>query len=279
MVNFNGNIQENSGITIDNNRGFLFGDSVFETVRVVDGKILFAEEHYFRLMASMRICRMEIPMEFTLEYFENEILKLIQKLAASFAYRARFSVFRKGDGFYLPKTNEVDFLITVQSLASRMYQFDKNETYEVEIYKDAHITKQLFSTLKTNNKMIHVAGSIFANENGYANCLLVNDEKNIVEALQSNVFMLMGNQLITPPIADGCLNGIMRKNVLKVVAKMTDIQMVEKSISPFDLQKADEIFLTNVITGIQPVAQYRKKTFKNDFAKKVLAQLNATLFL
>jgi branched-chain amino acid aminotransferase len=160
-----------------------------------------------------------------------------------------------------------------------MYQFDKNETYEVEIYKDAHITKQLFSTLKTNNKMIHVAGSIFANENGYANCLLVNDEKNIVEALQSNVFMLMGNQLITPPIADGCLNGIMRKNVLKVVAKMTDIQMVEKSISPFDLQKADEIFLTNVITGIQPVAQYRKKTFKNDFAKKVLAQLNATLFL
>lgn len=279
MVNFNGNIQENSGITIDNNRGFLFGDSVFETIRVVDGKILFAEEHYFRLMASMRICRMEIPMEFTLEYFESEILKLMQKLAASSAYRARFSVFRKGDGFYLPKTNEVDFLITAQSLESRMYQFDENETYEVEIYKDAHITKQLFSTLKTNNKMIYVTGSIFASENGYDNCLLVNDEKNIVEALQSNVFMLMGDQLITPPVADGCLNGIMRKNVIKVVAKIADIQMVEKSISPFDLQKADEIFLTNVITGIQSVAKYRKKTFKNDLAKKVLAQLNATLFL
>lgn len=277
MVNFNGNIQQNSSVALENNRGFLFGDSVFETVKVVNSKVLFAEDHYFRLMSSMRICRMEIPMNFTLEYFENEILKLTSEFNESPAYRARFSVFRKGDGFYLPKTNEVDYLVTAQSLATDKYQFDETASYEVELYKDAQITKQIFSTLKTNNKMIHVTGSIFANENGYANCLLVNDEKNIVEALQANVFMFVGNQLITPPTTDGCLNGIMRKNILKITAKMPNVEVVEKSISPFDLQKADELFLTNVIIGVQPITKYRKKTFKSDFAKEVLAQLNANL--
>ena len=80
MVNFNGNIQENSSISIENNRGFLFGDSVFETIKVLDNKVLFLEDHYFRLMASMRICRMEIPMNFTMEYFETQILNLVQSL-------------------------------------------------------------------------------------------------------------------------------------------------------------------------------------------------------
>ena len=94
MVNFNGNIQENSSISIENNRGFLFGDSIFETIKVLDNKVLFLEDHYFRLMASMRICRMEIPMNFTMEYFEEQILKynfqlLIQQLEFASPVRYR----------------------------------------------------------------------------------------------------------------------------------------------------------------------------------------------
>lgn len=278
MVNFNGNIQENSSILIENNRGFLFGDSVFETIKVLDNKVLFLEDHYFRLMASMRICRMEIPMNFTMEYFESQILNLITTFSDSNSYRVRFSIYRDSEGFYLPKTRSVQFLVTAFPLNSDLYVFGK-EYYEVELYKDFYITKQLLSTLKTNNKMLQITGSIFAEENGYANCLVLNDEKNVVEALQSNIFMKTGNVVITPPVSDGCLNGIMRKQILEILKKIEGIEVKETSISPFDLQKADELFLTNVISGIQPVTKYRKKEYTTEFASDVLKRLNAKIRL
>ena len=128
MVNCNGNIQENSAILIDSNRGFLFGDSVFETIKVLDNKVLFLEDHYFRLMASMRICRMEIPMNFTMEYFESQILNLIATFSDSNSYRVRFSVYRDSDGFYLPKSRNVQFIVAASALNSELYAIGK-DTY------------------------------------------------------------------------------------------------------------------------------------------------------
>lgn len=278
MVNFNGNIQENSSILIENNRGFLFGDCVFETIKVLDNKVLFLEDHYFRLMASMRICRMEIPMNFTMEYFETQILTLVQSLNNAHSYRVRFSVYRDSEGFYLPKSRNVQFIVTASPLDLDLYVFGK-ENYEVDLFKDFYITKQLLATLKTNNKMLQILGSVFADENGYDNCLILNDEKNVIEALQSNLFMKTGNTVVTPPISDGCLNGIMRKQVLEILKKMDGVEVKESSISPFDLQKADELFLTNVISGIQPITKYRKKEFTAEFASDVLKRLNAKIRL
>ncbi|RTL10325.1 MAG: aminotransferase class IV [Flavobacteriaceae bacterium] len=278
MVNFNGNIQENSSISIENNRGFLFGDSIFETIKVLDNKVLFLEDHYFRLMASMRICRMEIPMNFTMEYFESQIVNLVQALNIANSYRVRFSVYRDSEGFYLPKSRKVKFIVTASPLNFELYVLGK-ENYEVELYKDFYISKQLLSTLKTNNKMIQITGSIFADENGYDNCLILNDEKNVVEALQSNLFMKTGNVVVTPPVSDGCLNGIMRKQVLEILKKTEGIVVKETSISPFDLQKADELFLTNVISGIQPITKYRKKEYGIEFTAEVLKRLNAQIRL
>ena len=278
MVNFNENIQENSSILIENNRGFLFGDSIFETIKVLDNKVLFLEDHYFRLMASMRICRMEIPMNFTMEYFESQILNLIQSLKNSNSFRVRFTVYRDSEGFYLPKSRNVQFIVTTTPLNSELYSFQK-EIYEVELYKDSYVPKQLFSTLKTNNKMLQITGSIFADENGYDNCLVLNDEKNVIEALQSNIFMKTGNVVSTPPVSDGCLNGIMRKQILEILKKMEGIEVKETSISPFDLQKADELFLTNVISGIQPITKNNKKEYTTEFASDVLKRMNAKIRL
>jgi len=278
MVNYNGNIQENSNCTVESNRGFLYGDAVFETIKVLDNKVLFLEDHYFRLMASMRICRMEIPMNFTMEFFDEQILKLTNSLEKSNSFRVRFSVFRNSDGFYTPISNEIEFIIVAIPSENSVYTIEKSN-YEVELYKDFFIPKQLLSTLKTNNKMLQIAGSVFAKENDYDNCLVLNDEKNVVEALQSNLFMKTGNILVTPPISDGCLNGIMRKQVIEILNKMEGIEIKETSISPFDLQKADELFLTNVITGIQPITKYRKKEYAVNFSSEIVAKLNAKIRL
>jgi branched-chain amino acid aminotransferase len=278
MVNFNGTIQDNSAVFVESNRGFLVGDAVFETIKVANNQVLFLEDHYFRLMATMRICRMEIPMLFTMEYVEDQILQLVNVLPASAAYRVRFSVFRTGGGFYAPLSNDVAFVVTAIPLEKASYSLEK-EVYEVELYKDFHVSTQLLSTLKTNNKLLHVVGAVFAKENGYDNCLVLNEEKNIVEALQNNIFMKMGNVISTPPISQGCVNGIMRKQVLALLSKMEGYQVKETNISPFDLQKADELFLTNVISGIQPITQYRKKSYTLDFSKEILEQLNVSLGL
>ena len=276
MINCNGNIQDSSSYAIENNRGFLFGDAIFETIKVNGTKILFLEEHYLRLMASMRICRMEIPMNFTMEFMEEEILKLIELQTSKVSNRIRFTFFRDAEGFYYPASNDVQFIITCSDLSSVKYAFSTAK-YEVELFKDFHVSKHLLATLKTNNKMINVVASIFAKENGFQNCLLINEDKNVVEATNGNIFMKIGSQLITPPISDGCLNGIMRKQIIAIANKMETIEMIEKSISPFDLQKADELFISNVITGIQPITKYRKKEFTSEVAKEISDLLNALI--
>ena len=156
-------------------------------------------------------------------------------------------------------------------------QGKETKRYEVDLYKDFYVTKQLLSSIKTTNKMINVTGSIFAHENGLANCLLVNDTKNVVEGLQGNLFMLVGKKLITPPISEGCLNGIMRKQIVALAKKVEGIEVAEEIISPFDLQKADELFLTNVITGIQPITKYRKKEFTSNLAHLLVQKLNESI--
>ena len=266
MINFNGILQDSDTNLLDQNRGFLYGDGVFETLKIVGGKILFFEDHYFRLMAAMRIVRMEIPMNFTLEYLEEQVLSLVEKNKIEQSARARITVYRNNGGLYLPTNNTVSFLIQTSAIENPVYSISEKE-YEVDLYKDFYIPKQLLSTLKTTNKMIHVTGSIYAKENDLDNCILLNDSKNVVEALQGNLFMRMGNTLITPPISEGCLTGILRRQSVSIAKKETILEVVEQVISPFDLQKADELFVTNVIRGIQPITKYRKKEFEQDTAK------------
>jgi branched-chain amino acid aminotransferase len=272
MINFNGTVLENESV-LAQNRAFLYGDAVFETLKIVEGKVLFMEDHYFRLMASMRIIRMQIPMAFTLEYLENELIQLAKANDCFKSCRARITVYRNDGGFYLPKTRSVSFLISVQPKEVKEYVFSA-DSYEVELFKDFYVSKHLLSTLKSTNKLIQTVGSIYADENGYQNCLLLNEDKNIVEALNGNLFMLIGNRLSTPPLSEGCLNGIMRKQILAIAQKMEGIEMIEEPISPFNLQKADELFITNVIAGIQPITKYRKKEFNTVFSSKLVEQLN-----
>ena len=91
--------------------------------------------------------------------------------------------------------------------------------------------------------------------------------------------MVKGNTVTTPPLKSGCLNGIIRKKLMGILEKVEGYTLVEASISPFDLQKADELFITNSIIGIQSITKYRKKEFKNDVAKDLVGKLNALVRL
>lgn len=281
MVNFNGTLTNSESIQqLTTNRGYKYGDALFETLKVVHGKILFWEDHYFRLMASMRILRMEIPMNFTMEFLESEILKTIEAnnlLKAS--ARIRININRVEGGKYAPTTNTIDYAVDVEKLDTDFYTLHKEAHYTIDLYKDFFVAPGLLSTLKTNNKIVNVLGSIYAKENSLDNCLVLNTDKNILEALNGNLFLVKDNIIKTPPLTDGCLKGIMRKQLIALIETLEEYQIEETSIAPFELQKADELFITNVIVGIQPVLNYRKKEFTTKVAELLIQKLNTKIRL
>lgn len=281
MINLNGTLQEETQFNLSiNNRGYQFGDALFETLRVVHGKILFLEDHYFRLMASMRILRMEIPMEFTMEFLQDEILKTVEaNNLTNQPARVRFTVDRGEGGKYTPLHKKITYNVIAEPLDTPFYSIDTEKAYEVDLFKDYYVAPGLLSTLKTNNKIINVLGSVYAEENQLQNCLLLNTEKQVVEALNGNLFLVKGDKIKSPPLQDGCLKGILRKQIIELLLTMGDYEFSEASISPFELQKADELFVTNVITGIQPVTKYRKKTFGNTIAHILVEKLNVKIRL
>lgn len=274
MLNINGTFQPLSDQNIYN-RAFLFGDGVFETVRVRRAKILFLEDHYFRFMSGMRIVRMQIPMWLTMEKFESMLLETAAQNQCLDAARVRMTVFRTGSGKYTPLTSEIEYTIAAEPLPNPDYGL-LSPGIEVELYKDFYVAKQLLSAVKTTNKMLHVMAGVFAHENGYGNCLLLNDDKNVISAVNANVFLGIDGELLTPPVSEGCLNGVMRKQII-ALSKSLGVTVREVPVSAFDVQRADEVFLTNVVAGIQPVGKFRKKIFETSLAEALAAKLQESI--
>ncbi|UMB60857.1 aminotransferase class IV [Lutibacter sp. A80] len=268
MINFNGSILE-SEITVFGaaNRAFKYGDALFETVKVINSKVIFLEDHYFRLMASMRMLRIEIPMNFTMEFFEKEIINTTVANNLDSA-RVRFTVYRSDGGTYAPVINTCSYLIESSPL-----NVEVKETYTLDVFKDYFLYSGLLSTIKTTNKITNVLASIFAKENNLDNCVLLNEKKFVVEAINGNIFTVKGTVIKTPPIEEGCVKGIMRKKLIEILSKTSEFTLKEEAISPFELQKADEVFITNAIVGIQPVTNYKKATFKTTVAERLILEL------
>ncbi|WP_299627203.1 aminotransferase class IV [uncultured Tenacibaculum sp.] len=269
MINYNGNIIKASEapLTIEN-RAFKFGDGIFETIKIQNGKVVFLEDHYFRLMASMRMLRMKIPMEFTLEFLEKEIQKVVAHFSENIL-RARLTVYRKDGGLYTPKTNEIDYVIDVKPVS--VVAKDK---YVLDLYKDFYNYSGMLSTIKTTNRMLNTIASVYAQENDIDNCVLLNERKGVAEVTNGNIFIVKGNTIKTPALTEGCIKGIVRKKIIELLEKHDDYSIEETTISPFEIQKADEVFITNAILGVQPVTNYRKKEFKTEISKKIQKSLN-----
>tara|TARA_B100001059_G_C17796431_1_gene563336 strand:- start:576 stop:1412 length:837 start_codon:yes stop_codon:yes gene_type:complete len=272
MINYNGNLKDHY-FNDFTNRAFLYGDSVFETIKVVNNKIMFWEEHYLRLMSSMRILRIKIPSIYTPDFFENQIIKTIINLDKSFSGRVRLSVFRDGKGYYMPEINEPTFIITANKISEKFFKINTG-SYKIDLYKDFKVKSDLLSNLKTNNKVLNVIASIYAKDNGLDNCILLNEKKQVAEFINGNIFIVNDNVIKTPPISTGCLNGIMRNKIIELVNGVNDYKIIEQNFSPYELISSNEIWVTNSISGIIAVTEYRKKYFADGVCKNILKYFN-----
>lgn len=271
MINYNSELVPNSKNVLSINRAFKYGDALFETLKVENLNIRFLEDHYFRLMASMRMLRMEIPMNFTMEFFESELLKTVEANNLTNA-RLRFTVYRKDGGLYAPLTNDINFLIEADELNT-----STKIDCKIDLFKDYYVYSGLLSTIKTTNKLTNVLASIYASENELDNCILLNEKKHIVEAINGNIFLVKGNTIKTPAISEGCVKGIIRKKVIEIISKHDDFTIEETEISPFELQKVDEVFITNTIVGIKAVTNYRKNRYKTEVSDEINLALKSLI--
>jgi branched-chain amino acid aminotransferase len=164
-------------------------------------------------------------MNFTLEFLQSEILILVNKAQIQNSSRVRLTVFRVDGGFYLPTNNNIAYTVTATYEENKTYKLNSNNI-TVDLYKDFLVSNNLLSTLKTNNKILHITASIFAKENNYNTCLLLNENKNIVEAINGNIFICFNDSIITPPITEGCLNGVMRKQIIKIINEIENLEVI-----------------------------------------------------
>jgi branched-chain amino acid aminotransferase len=263
-INFNGQlIPEDTALFKAGFRGIRYGDGLFETLYVQKSDIVYLEDHYFRLMASMRMLRMEIPMHFTMQFMQDEITKTLNANSLDEA-RVRYSIYRDAGGHYAPDSQSVIYLVEVAP-----YRRSSIDNYRIDLFRDFYINPDLLSTVKTTNKMLHILASIYVREHGFDNVVLMNQNKRIVEATNANVFMVTGSVIRTPPLTEGCIKGIMRKKVIGWVKDHPDLELQEEPFTHFEMLKADELFLTNSLIGIQPVSSYRKKTYVSEVSSMI----------
>lgn len=273
---FDGEWIDESQITINiSDRAFQYGDGVFETLRYSNHQFHWGEDHYFRLMANMRIMRMNIPDHLTPEYFDDILKELVEiNHWENDSVRIRLQAWRKSGGNYTPTNNDVHLLARAERIPESRYELNEGEL-KTDIYKDFYKPQHLLSSVKSCNAQLYILASVFRKENNLDECFLLNEKKQVVEAISSNIILIKDNVLTTPPIASGALKGIMRKRIVEKLAPALGYEVKEADVSPFDLNKADEIWLTNSINGVRAVSHFRKKAFNNERAKQMVEMINA----
>ena len=270
-VYYNGNFIPKSEffLSIDN-RGFRYGDAFFETIRCYNGNPIFWEEHYFRIAGSFCVLKMDPPSEFEMDKLNLIIQDLLAKNKLKlFSSRVRITFFRSSGGYYYPNKNDVHFFIESEKIIQNKYILNESGLYAT-VYKENILSKNHLSNIKSNNRLINIMASIYAKDNDFDDCFLMNFDKNIVESISGNIFILSEGILKTPPLCDGCVDGVMRR----VILKEKSLNILEKSISISDLFNAEEVFITNVVAGVIWVRSIRSSIYKQDFSIKLINMLN-----
>lgn len=271
-INFNGSIVDASQpLLMHTNRAFRYGDAVFETIRLMNGEILFFEKHLARLKRSMEMLSMNRREDFSFQNLHLLIRHLDQVNNLRGNGRIRLEVFRKDGGYYTPPSNDVNYIIEAEPVKEPDYVL--NETgLRLDIYADATKPMNKISGLKSSNALVSVMASLHRMKTGFDDSLLFNADGNIAEAISSNVFIMLHGELCTPALDQGCVAGIMRERIIELM-RAKHKKCVERKLSMGDILNADEVFLTNVMDGIRWVGAIRNKRYFNSFSRTLVHQL------
>jgi branched-chain amino acid aminotransferase len=279
-VIYNNKLFQENHVPINfNNRAFKYGDSIFETIRCNGHYPLHFSLHYNRLRKALLSLKMDIASFPRKEELQDSIVKLLHKNKNFGASRVRLQAFRSGDGLYTPECNHVDFIIESKPLALPTYQLNEKGLL-VDVYPDMKKVFSPVSYFKNGNSMHYVLAGIYKQENGFNDCLLLNSENRIIEASSSNLFWITGAKVFTPSVFSGCVDGVMRQVLMTILSERYNISVIEtQGIPEEELLRADEVFLTNAIQGIQWVVGFKEKRYFNHQVKQLIKDVNRYTFV
>ncbi len=257
------------------NRGFKFGDGLFESMRMCNGKLMFAEQHADRLRSGMKSLKIE---GFTLldEYFLRQKTNELQKKNKfNGNIRFRLTIYREGEGTYAPQINKYGYLLEANPLEQASYEINQKGLI-IDVYDELTKSVNKFSNFKTNNALVYVMAGLFQKLNKLDEAIILNQYGFLCESTTSNIFVVYQNQIFTPALVEGCVAGVMRSVVLQL-AKTHNYTIIEAQISPEILKEAEEVFVTNAVGGIRWVMGYGKKRYFNEVTKSLSTKLNALI--
>ena len=236
--------------------------SVLEVLRYENQTILFWELHYFRIIAGLRRQRFEIPMNYTMEYLRAEVLKLM-----NFRFSKEKSALISFQ--FIPYQDSIAFLMSYSEVKS-FNKIESAENYIVDLFKEGNIQANSLSNLSTANTTLFNIANRYANENGFDDCVILNDQKNLAETIQGSIYLLQGDKIFTPTLKCGCQDFVLRSAFNEWLLKKQKLyKLIEQEINSFELQKSNEIMVLSLKHGGQGISHYRKSTFIYNQLKKL----------
>lgn len=250
-------------------RGVAFGDGIFETMRISNGAICWWELHWKRLYRGMEFLGFDIPKTWNARFFQKQI-----NLMATPQARVRLTVLRGPGGKYLPENNTPVFWITASPLDAPAYP--TNQPINVGFCSRVQVHADGLSAFKTANALRYTLAAMEAAENGWDDGLLLNTKNRVAEATSSNLFILKGRTLCTPPIVEGCVAGVMR-HIIMHLASENGYAIKEIPLTFAAVLQAKSAFLTNAIRGITPIGQLGSAQYDTSYPQKIHDLLNKTV--
>lgn len=233
--------------------GLLYGDGVFEGLRVYSGKIFEVEAHLTRLWASARAIRLEIPI--TRDLLRSAMEQTVNANGFDDCY-IRVCVTRGVGYLGISPFNCAKPTVFIIADTINMYP---REMYEkgMAIITSSVIRNHpnaLSARIKSMNYLNNVLAKIEAHDAGVPEAIMLNHEGNVAECTGDNIFIVREGQVLTPTTSDGILEGITRDVVKRLCGKL-DVPYMEKTLQRHDLYIADECFLTGTAAEVVPVTK------------------------
>lgn len=259
-----------------NNRAFQYGDGLFETIRYENGRIWFWPDHFARLSAGIAALQLIPPRDFTAEMLYQRLLHLISiNELTNQPARIKIQVWRQPGGLYTPATNELDLLITTRLGKA----FSITRKHHAGIYEAFRLSPSPVSAYKTLNALPYVMAGLHKERSELDEVILLDTNSHLAECLASNLFWFANRTLYTPSLQTGCINGILRRQLLRLAPGL-DLTVAEGLYTPQLLAQADTVFCANVmgIQWLQSVQDvYKTNTASFTHAEKLLNALFAQL--
>lgn len=272
-MNFNGQIIPSGQEVLSvNNRGFRYGDGLFESMRYMNGAIKFPELHIDRVQKGMKVLKLDNNMLIDSWFLREKVEELARRNKTGLDARLKLTIFRDSEGLYTPSSNKMAYVLESQMLSESQYTFNQKGLI-IDVFDELTKPVNILANLKTCNSLVYVLAGVYKKQHGLDEVMILNQNGFLCESISSNVFVVYDRKLYTPALNEGCIGGVMRQVIMRL-AKENGIELIEAQVNPDILNEADEVFITNATKGIQWVMGYNNKRYFNEVGKFLSEKLN-----